>query len=737
MNVKSRLTQFAGELPGNIFSGFVVSLVALPLGLGLAMASGAPPMAGIIAAVVGGILVSILGGSYVSITGPGNGLVVVVLAAITTLGNGNMYQGYLYTLAAIICSGALILLLAFANLGKLSDFFPSSAIQGLLAAIGIIILSKQFHIMVGHMDAEGSVIELLFSIPRAIKDGFQNAYRMPAAIAGLASLAIMVFYARIRNKYFQLIPAPMWIVLISVLLAYFFEYKIGVAHPIPKAFFLQIPTDVFTSFPRPDFSAVFTGNFIMAVIPITLIASIESLLSIKAVDKLDPQRRISNTKKDLKALGIATIVSGFLGGLNVVTVIARSSVNVNNNGTNRSANFFQAIFLVVFILVFKNQLQHIPFPALAAILVYTGYKLSAPSIISRVTKIGKEQLLIFMTTLLVTLFSGIVTGILVGIGVTFLIHIYFTRGIKFFINNFSSNNIESRKGDDGTIYVTVKEYCSFLNFYKLKKVLESITLDNTVIVDFLQCKLIDHTVMENMKDYEQRFDKNGGRFELIGLDLHRAESQHPFALRRVLEFVHIVPEETGPGTRELQVSGFCNDIGWQFSPSRDYHLFFLNGFNYFKTRQVDHLFNIAHNPEKNIRFFDIAYSEGAFIAEEELHASMLYIQCKNTAPAFTLSRGDLYERLHYLAGFREIKLKKFKDFAQRFSLRGINVRKIRRFFTEEMILFLESNNYYHIESDGKGGILIMDKEKQSDLGEVKAMIDYAIRLEIIINNKTV
>lgn len=732
MSENNEFIQFTREIPGNLFAGFVVSLVAMPLGLGLALASGAPPMAGIIAAIVGGILVSFLGGSHVSITGPGNGLVVVVLSAITTLGQGNMYQGYLFALAAIICSGALIWLLAFANLGKLSDFFPSSAIQGLLAAIGIIILSKQFHIMVGHMDASGSVIELLLSGPSAVWDGFQNAYRAPAAIAGLTSLAIMVFYARIRNKYFQLIPAPMWIVLISVGLAYFFEYKIGVEHPIAKAFFIQIPSDVFSNFPSPDFSKILQGDFIISVITITMIASIESLLSIKAIDKLDPQRRISDVNKDLKALGFATVVSGFLGGLNVVTVIARSSVNVNNNGSNRSANFFQAIFLIAFILIFRKQLQHIPYPALAAILVFTGYKLASPMIIRKIFAIGKEQVLIFFTTLLVTLYAGIVTGILVGIGVTFVIHIYLTKGIRFFIDNFSKNNIEAKFGDDGKAYITVKEFCSFLNFFKLKRLLDRIPADSAVVVDFLQCKLIDHTVMENMQDYEQRFDKNGGSFGVIGLDLHTAESQHPFALRRLLEYVHMVPEDNQPGNREKSIARFFENINWEFTPSHDYHLYFLNGFQYFRTRVADHLYNSATD-KKNIRFFEIAYSEGAFIAEEELHASMLYINCKNPVPAFTLSKGDLYERLHYLGGYKEIKLKKFRDFAQRFSLRGSNIRQIRRFFNDEVILFLESNHYYHLESDGAGGILIMEKEKQSDIGEMKAMIDFAIRLETIIN----
>lgn len=735
MSGKENIVKFIKEIPNNIFAGFVVSLVAMPLSLGLALASGAPPMSGIIAGVVGGIVVSILGGSHISITGPGNGLVVAVLVAITTLGAGDMYQGYLLTLAAIVCSGAIILVLAFMKLGKLSNFFPSSAIQGLLAAIGIIILSKQFHIMVGDMEAQGTTIELLLSIPTAIYKGLTNAYIAPAAIAGLISLFIMVYYAKIRNKYFQLIPAPMWIVVISVGLAYIFENHIGVEHPIPQEFFLKIPADVFSSFASPDFSKAFTLDFVVATFTITMIASIESLLSIKAIDKLDPQRRRSKVNKDLKAIGLATMISGFLGGLNVVTVIARSSVNVNNNATNRSSNFFQSAFLVAFILLFTKQLQHIPFPALAAILVYTGYKLASPAIVKKILEIGKEQVVIFLVTLIATLLTSIVMGIVIGILITLLIHIYLTQSFTLFFNNLRTSNVEMVNNGDGKIHLTVKHFCSFLNFFRLKKTLDTVKTNQTVVVDFLQSRFVDHTVMENMREYQQTFDKNGGSFELIGLDLHKAESEHPSALRRALEYVHFMPDERKMTQRQILMAQYFTDIGWAFTYSRQYQLFFLSRFNYFRTRQVDHLYNIGQDKKDVFKFFDIEYSEGAFIAEEALHASMVYINCDKEIPAFTLSKVDLYEKLHYLSNYKEIHLQSFRDFAERFSLRGNNIMAIRRFFNDELILYFESNNYYHIESNGQGGLLIMDKERQSGVGEIKAMVDFAIRLEAVISKE--
>jgi carbonic anhydrase len=725
MNI-SNIKELFKQLPTNIFAGFVVSLVAMPLGLGLALASGAPPISGIVAAVVGGTLVSILGGGHVSITGPGNGLVVVVLSTITALGAGNAALGFSYTLAAIICSGALILILAFVNLGKLSGFFPNTAIQGMLAAIGIIILSKQAHIMLGNMHATGSTFQLLFSIPGSLVEGLKHPLKQPAAISGLISLSIMVFYPRIRNKYFQLIPAPMWIVIFAVGLAYFIEYNEGLEHPIHKSYFVSIPDDVFSHFPRPDFGKMFTSKFILSTLSITLIASIESLLSIKAVDKLDPRKRKTNVKRDLKALGLATMVSGFLGGLNVVTVIARSSVNVNNKATNRFSNFFQAVFLVLFILLFSKQIMHIPFPALAAILVFTGYKLASPDSIRHISKVGKEQLIIFFVTLLATLGVGIVFGFLIGIVTTFLVHFFYAKSVSLFTKYAFANNLSLTKGKNGDLKIKVYHFSSFINFYRIKNILDRFDNSKTVMLDFLSCRFIDHTVMENLLEYEQQFDKSNGRLKLIGLELHHAETSHPSAFRRIIGFV------THSSTRQQELTDYFKILDWHYSPEKEYHMYFLNHFTYFRTLQPDSIQNIAADNTDLIKFFDLNYKEGAFIAEEFLHASMVYIKCPKPVPKFSLSKRDIYERLNILEDLKEIKIKHFKDFATLFSLKGKNVFQIRRFFTDELILFLESNPYYHLESDGIGGLLIFDKEHLDNISEVKSMVDFSIRLSKFI-----
>ena len=351
--------RFMIDLPKNVFSGFVVSLIALPLGLGLALASEAPPIAGIIAAIAGGIVVSIMGGSHLTITGPGNGLVIVILSAIIGLGDGDLYQGYLFTLAAIIISGVLLFLFGLFRLGGLSEFFPSSALQGMLAAIGVGILAKQFHVMLGFTQVKGNTLKQLTLIPESIKNIFLNPsfeFLLASAI-GVLSLVFLFLYSRIRNPLFHLIPAPMWVVIGSITVIYYFDIIQNNSQVLSPALMITLPDNLIGSLPSPNFGKILTSEFIGHTMSITLVAVIESLLSIKAVDKLDPLKRRSNINKDLRALGIATGVSGFFGGLNVVTVIARSSVNVNNGANNRSANFFHAAFLLVFILLFSKQIQ--------------------------------------------------------------------------------------------------------------------------------------------------------------------------------------------------------------------------------------------------------------------------------------------------------------------------------------------------------------------------------------------
>jgi len=733
MAKKKAATGFLSTLPKNIFSGFVVSLIALPLGLGLALASEAPPIAGIIAAIAGGMIVALFGGSHLTIAGPGNGLVIVLFGAITTLAGGDYHQGYLYTLAAIILSGVLLFLFGVLRLGGLSEFFPASALQGMLAAIGLGILAKQFHVMLGFVDVKGSTLAQLIAFPATVGRLFAGVPESTlwACAVGVLSLVFLFSYARIRNPLFHLIPAPMWVVLGAIGLSYYFELVANRPYPIAAELLIQLPDSLVTNLPRPDFGLLFSSDFITVVLSITLIASIESLLSIKAVDKLDPEKRRSNVNKDLRALGMATVVSGFLGGLNVVTVIARSSVNANNGGTNRSANFFHAFFLVLFVVLFAPQIQRIPLPALAAILVYTGYRLAAPENLLRISKIGGEQALIFMVTLVVTLVSSLITGIAMGILTTFLVHLALNKSLVLFSRNWGKPNVLMfQEQETKNYYVSVKNFCSFLNFFKLKSQLDQIPETEHAIVDFSLCEFVDHTVMEGLNDYRRSFARKGGELEIIGLDIHASATQHPFALRKMEPTKRFAPLNFTK--RQSSIQQLASDLGWEYLPQREKPIGpDPEAFLFFQTKQLHYRSNLLFSEKDAVWFCDLSFSEGLFITKEDLTASFFFFKTDVSLPVFVLDRENFVTSFYHLAGLDDINFEQFPDFSKRFYLNGTDEAAIRAFFTPALVFFFESHPFYHIESNGQY-LMIKGKDRTASIQEIKRMLAFTQELRALL-----
>ncbi len=739
-NIKSFFT----ALPKNIFAGFVVSLIALPLGIGLALASEVPPISGIVTAVVGGVLVAILGGSNVTITGPGNGLVGVVAGAVLLYadqsgltGSEGLYQGYLIVLAAVICSGLLMLVLGFLRLGNLSNYFPSSAIQGMLAAIGLIILGKQFHIMMGNRISKNGSLEYLIEIPQTIIKAFSysDTSLTFAMLSGVISLVIMVFYAKIRNKYLQLIPAPMWIVLLAIGFSYYYELVLRLPNPIhPNYMISGIPKahEIIANIPTPNFNQIGTFGFWSVVLSLTLIASIESLLSIKAVDKLDSEKRRSNVNRDIKAIGFANIIAGFLGGLNVVTVIARSSVNVNNGASNRSSNFFHASFLVVFIVLFSTELTRIPLPALMAILVFTGWKLAHPSKIIDTFKIGKEQGVIFLTTLIVTISIGLIEGILAGILATGLIHLIINKSlVHFFRNILKPNVLMFKEGDTNNYYVSVKNFCTFLNYAKLKRKLDTIPETEEAIIDFSLCDFVDHTVMESMADYKEIFRKKGGSLEIIGLDLLDAGSKHPFGLRRMLP-VKKVLESTGVLTnRQELIKSIAKELNYSYTVRKKTETEYLENFIYFKTKTINHTYNEIGKKDAVFKVFDVEFYEGEFIAKEVVRATMFYTELDHILPVFSIHREGLLELIYHYAGFTDIKIEKEPEFSKKFYIKGEDSFTIQQLITTELAQLFLKNPTFHVESNGYA-LLIFTKERLAGTNEIKKMKIFANELKKLI-----
>lgn len=724
--LKSKKEELKENGVKNLLSGFVVSLIALPLALGLAIASGVPPMAGIIATIIGGIVVSVLGGSHVTISGPGNGLVVVILTSVLALGEGDLWVGYTQTLAAIVVSGFIGMLLGFLRLGNLSDFFPSATIQGMLSAIGLIIIAKQIHVMLGVEGVEASNnLMLLVEVPNSIISIVQEEKVPWAGIIGTLSLAIMAFYAKITNRTFQKIPAPMWIVLIAIAFFYYFEWFSTAAYPIASEFLIQIPSDITQSFAFPDFSAWNKSAFFVAVLSITLIASIESLLSINAVDKLDVFKRRSNVNKDLKALGLSTVLSGLVGGLPVVAVIARSSVNVNQGATNRSANFFHSIFVCLFVVLFSQLLNRIPLSALAGILVFTGYKLASPTKFKQMYQFGKDQFLIFLVTLFATLLLGLINGIIIGIVTTFFIQFFLMENRGDFLKKPFRPNTLLFEEEDGKLYLSVKGHSSFINYLALKTKLDSIPSGKHLILDFSLTTFVDNSVMEHIHHFREDFKKKEIVLEVVGLDIHDPTSPHPFAARRMMKLTAFMKKGGILTNRQQKLKEFAREISWNFRTNSVFELPMLEQFPFFRTKTIDHAYNVfkASYKEVDLKLMDIEYYEGEFIAKEVHKHTLLVINSPVQLPKFRLDKERIFDRIAGIAGFEDHDIEGHEDFSRRFKLQGRDIEGIKAFFTNEVVLFFESHPYYHLESDGEQ-ILIIKGQRIATISEVKALASY-------------
>ena len=521
----------------DVLSGFLVFLIALPLCLGISMASGFPPMSGIITAIIGGLVVSRLNGSYVTINGPAAGLIVVILDAVQSLGEGDAMAGYRYTLAAIVVASVLQVLLGVFKAGKLSAFFPSSVVHGMLAAIGIIIMSKQIHTLLGVKPQAKTLLGTIAEIPHSFLE-----LNPDITLIGAVGLALLIIWSLVKNPTLKMIPAPLLVVLLGLALERYFdldhEHKylfLPDAQFLPHheftvgpAFLVSVPEHFLAGFYFPDFSKIATIEFWEAVITIWLVGSLESLLSASAVDKLDPYKRTANLNRDLTAVGIGNLISGMVGGLPMIAEIVRSSANINNGAKTGWANFFHGLFLFVFVAMFPKLIHEIPLASLAALLVFTGFRLASPKEFAKTMAIGLDNFILFVVTIIGILATDLLVGVLIGIAVKLLMHI--ARGVK--LKNLFSMAYHVKQDEADTYHIAISGAAVFSNFIALKSLLGELPEKKTISFDLSEAELIDHTVMEFIHDFSNEYEHNGGKCAIVGLDEHEPYSRHPLATRR-------------------------------------------------------------------------------------------------------------------------------------------------------------------------------------------------------------
>ena len=515
----------------DLISGFLVFLIALPLCLGISMASGFPPVSGIFTAIIGGIVVSFFGGSHLTIKGPAAGLIVIALGAVTELGQGDPMLGYKLTLAVIVAAGILQIIFGWVKSGVLADFFPSAAVHGMLAAIGVIIAAKQLFTLIGVKPEAHETLDLLAELP----SGFAQL-NPEIALIGLISLLIMFLFPLIKHPVFKKIPAPLVVILVAIPLGRFFDlehehtylFLDGHEYSVGPKFLVTLPDSLLAAVTLPDFSQLFSGTSIKYIIMFALVGSLESLLSSKAIDSLDPYKRKSNMNRDLLGVGVGNTLAGLIGGLPMISEIVRSSANINNGGKTWWSNVFHGLFLLIFVAFFPFLIHQIPLAALAAMLIYTGYRLASPKEFYKTYQIGKEQLAIFLITIVVTLGTDLLLGIAAGIIAKIIMHLKNGLPWKHMFKPLFTVTIE------GDAYVVdVFHSAVFSNYILLKKSLDALPRGKHLTMDFTNANLVDHTVMENLHHYQHDYEHEGGKFDLRGMDHLEKRSGHALSARKV------------------------------------------------------------------------------------------------------------------------------------------------------------------------------------------------------------
>jgi len=489
-----RAKDYFKSITSDLPSSIVVFLVALPLCLGVALASNAPLFSGLIAGITGGIVVGLASKSHLSVSGPAAGLTAIVATAIATLPSFEAF------LVAVVLCGLIQILLGFLKAGIIGDYIPASVIKGMLAAIGLILVLKQFPHLIGYdKDFEGSETFRQMDNENTFSGIFSalNHITPSAALIGIVCLALHFAWEKItagRKGFIRLIPAPLLIVLTGigineVIKLYYPAIAVGAGHlvNIPVA---TSGKEFFSFFTQPEWSHLLNTKVLVTGVTLAIVASLESLLSIEAADELDPFQRVTPTNRELKAQGLGNVVSGLFGGLPVTSVIVRTSANVNAGAKTKVSTILHGSLLLLSVAFIPVLLNLIPNAALAAILIFTGYKLAKPSLFKAFYKKGWDQFLPFIFTIVAILLTDLLKGVLIGLGVGlfFVIRSNFKTAV-FVVNDANKYLFRLRKD------------VSFLNKPIIRNGLEKVPPDSYVLIDASRADFIDKDIVETIEDF--------------------------------------------------------------------------------------------------------------------------------------------------------------------------------------------------------------------------------------------
>lgn len=713
----------------DLIAALSVALIALPLSLGIALAAGAPPMAGIISAIIGGVVTTFYRGGSISVNGPAKGVIAVILLGITIMDDGKG-QAFNYVLAAVVVSGAIQVVLGLLKLGRFADIFHSSVIHGILAAIGIIIFAKQIHVALGTHSDSPNIIQNLVDAVRMLPE----ANPFVVIIAGVG-LLLLLFHSKISYKLFHLLPTPMWVIALSIPFAYAFnffeEHTLSFFHTsyqVGPELLLNIPDSILESIMHPNFGKIDTVEFWTTVASILMITSIESLAIAKAVDKIDPYKRKTDLDKDLTGIGLSTMASGLLGGLPVIAVIIRSTVNVHNGAKTKWSNMYQGLLLLVFIVALSPIMKQVPLCAFAILLVYTGFKLASPKVFKQVYSHGIEQLIFFVATMVLTLYTNLLVGLFGGLMLALMGHLLLAKvPIRRFFKLIFDGGSNLVLKPDGSYELKIRGIANFLGLLKINALVKQIPAGANAVIDLSETRLVGFTVLEDLYDFQKVHENSGGNITITGLDKHISSSNHKLATK-----INIGAED--PMTkRQNMLKEMADSYGWNFQVEPAEELDYFESFYFFKTRPVEAESNCIsdHDEDMHLELLDVTFEEGAFVMHDEYDTTIGLLKLPFSIPKFTIEKKDLLDRFLPIAEHKDIDYSVYHNFPKDFLVKVGDVDAMDAFLTPKLKSLIEMSGLHHLESNGEAILIFSNNFKLAQMPEYARMIQFAENFKAI------
>ncbi len=718
----------------DLIAAVSVALIALPLSLGIALAAGAPAMSGILSAIVGGVVTTFYRGGHISVNGPAKGVIAVILLGIAIMDDGSG-QAFNYVLAAVVVSGVFQVVLGLLRLGRLADVFHSSVIHGILAAIGIIIFAKQIHVALGtHSDASSiiqNLVDAVLYLPEA------NPF---VVIISLVGLLLLLFHSKISYRFFHILPTPMWVIAFSIPFAYGFNFFdqhmlsfFGKEYEVGENLLLDIPDNIMDSIMHPNFSKIDTPEFWTTVLSILMITSIESLAIAKAIDKIDPYKRKTDLNKDLTGIGLSTMVAGLIGGLPIIAVIIRSTVNVHNGAKTKWSNLYQGVILLIFILILSPIMQRVPLCAFAILLVYTGFKLASPAVFKQIYNQGIEQLIFFVGTMILTLYTNLLVGLFGGLFLALISHGLLARVSipRFFRMIFNSGSNLVMK-PNGSYILKIRGIANFLGILGINKLVGQIPSGSTAIIDLSETRLVGTTVLEDLYDFQKMHENTGGSVEIAGLDEHISSTDHKLATKIRIGVVEPL------NRRQNMLKEMAESYGWDFEAEPVQDLEYFMSFYFFKTRPLEAKSNCISDRDQEVpvELMDVTFEEGADIFPDEYKTTVGLMRLPFAIPKFTIEKKDFLDKVLPIFEHKDIDYIVYSDAPKNYIVKVDDIAAMDAFLTDKLKVLIEISGLHHLESNGEAILIFSNNFALSQVRDNIKMIQFMESLKSIIQEGT-